>query len=97
LLAAAPDCAVFIGDTGYDAAALRQQGEDRGARVVIPSNPQRKHPFPFDPAAYRARNAIERLFCRLKDWRRLATRYDRLAPNFASTVALAATILCWCN
>jgi transposase len=94
LLAAAPASAIFLGDAGYDAAALRKQAEDRGARVVIPNNPQSKHPYAFDRAAYGARNVIECLFCRLKDWRRIATRYDRLAANFASAVALAAALTC---
>ena len=97
LLAAAPTSTTFLADTGYDAAAFRKQGEDRGARVVIPNNPQRKQPYPFDRAAYCARNVIERMFCRLKDWRRIATRYDRLATNFASAVALVAVALWWIN
>jgi putative transposase len=50
---------------------------------------------PFDETAYRQRNLIERMFCRLKDWRRIATRYDRLAANFAATVMLAAVIIWW--
>ena len=66
LLAAAPASALFLGDIGYDAAALRKQAEDRGARVVIPNNLQRKHHYAFDRAAYDARNVIKRLFCRLK-------------------------------
>lgn len=63
---------------------------------VIPNNPTRKHPSPFDPKLYKRRNLIERMFCRLKDWRRIATRYDKLANNFASAVALAALITWWC-
>lgn len=54
-------------------------------------------PIPHDAIAYKARNLIERAFCRLKDWRRIATRYDKLAKNFASAVALAATIIWWCD
>jgi transposase len=50
---------------------------------------------PFDAGAYRQRNLIERMFCRLKDWRRVATRYDKLAANFAAAVALAAVIIWW--
>ena len=55
----------------------------------------RKRPHPFDEGAYRQRNLIERMFCRLKDWRRVATRYDKLAANFAAAVALAAVIIWW--
>ena len=55
--------------------------------------PRRK--VTFDPLAYKQRNLVERMFCRLKDWRRIATRYDKLAANFASAVFIAATILWW--
>ena len=49
----------------------------------------------YDVEAYRARNLIERAFCRLKDWRRIATSYDKLAINFASAVAIAAVVIWW--
>lgn len=52
-------------------------------------------PIPYDAEAYSDRNLIERAFCRLKDWRRIATRYDKLAINFASAVAIAAIIIWW--
>ena len=51
--------------------------------------------IPYDAEAYNGRNKIERAFCRLKDWRRIATRYDKLAINFASAVAIAAVIIWW--
>ena len=95
LLRLAPPCQVFLGDQGYDARALREQAARGGALVVIPNQPTRKHPHPFDARRYGARNAIERMFCRLKDFRRIATRYDRLARNFASAVALVAAITWW--
>jgi putative transposase len=50
---------------------------------------------PFDPVAYRRRNVIERAFCRLKDWRRVATRYDKLMLNFAATCYIAAIVIWW--
>jgi putative transposase len=62
---------------------------------VIPNNPTRKRLHPFNAEAYNLRNLIERMFCRLKDWRRIATRYDKLACNFAAAVLLAAIIICW--
>ena len=95
LLAAAPLSEVFLGDQGYDARAFRQSIAARGATVVIPNNPTRKHPHPFDPKPYRMRNAIERMFCQLKDWRRIATRYDKLASSFAAALAIAAVIIRW--
>jgi transposase len=50
---------------------------------------------PLDRAAYKRRNVIERMFCKLKNWRRIATRYDRLARNYLSSLALAAIIIAW--
>ena len=84
-----------LADTAYDSDALRALLHRRGCQPVIPNNPTRKRKQPFDPVAYRARNVIECTFCRLKDWRRLATRYDTLAQNYLATVALAAIILYW--
>ncbi|MGR3247834.1 MAG: IS5 family transposase [Paracoccus sp. (in: a-proteobacteria)] len=85
----------LLADKGYDANSLRKRLADSATEAVIPSTRSRKKPIPHDVAAYRARNRIERAFCRLKDWRRIATRYDKLAANFASAVAIAATIIWW--
>ncbi|WP_290688621.1 MULTISPECIES: transposase [unclassified Haematobacter] len=59
------------------------------------STRSRKAPIPQDAEAYGGRNLIERAFCRLKDWRRVDTRYDKLAINFASAVAIAAIVIWW--
>ena len=67
----------------------------RGATPVIPNNPTRKRKHPFDRDAYRLRNIIERTFCRLKDWRRIATRYDKLARNFRAAVIIASLVAYW--
>ena len=48
---------------------------------MIPNNPTRKRFHPFNPDIYKQRNLIERMFCRLKNWRCIATRYDKLAAN----------------
>jgi putative transposase len=95
LLASLPAAAACLGDMAYDSDGLRQLIAERGTLPVIPNNPTRKRRHPFDRAAYRQRNLIERAFCRLKDWRRIATRYDKLATNFASAVAIAALVLWW--
>ena len=95
LLGPLPPADQCLADGGYDSNGLRAFLLARGTQPVIPNNPTRKHRHPFDRAAYRARNLIERAFCRLKDWRRIATRYDKLAANFASAVAIAATLLWW--
>ena len=68
---------------------------EQGTLPVIPNNPTRKRRHPFDPVAYRLRNLIERAFCRLKDWRRIATRYDKLAANYAAAVAIAIAVNWW--
>jgi transposase len=65
--------------------------------VVIPSSRARRHPYPLDRIAYKRRNVIELMFCRMKDWRRIATRYDRLARNFLSAIAIVATACFWLN
>jgi transposase len=85
----------LLADRAYDARKLRQWLTERGSEPVIPPNPTRKNPCFYDPVAYRSRNAIERMFCRLKDFRRMATRYDKRADNFLSAVMLAATSSWW--
>lgn len=70
--------------------ALREQAARAGALVVIPKNPTRRNTHSFNASRYGARDAIERIFCRLKDYGRIDTRYDRLVRNFASAVALVA-------
>jgi transposase len=62
---------------------------------VIPNKINRVNRFPFDADAYKLRNAIERAFCRLKDFRAVATRYDKLARNFLAGVCLAAALCFW--
>ena len=64
---------------------------ERGREPVIPPNPTRKCLHAYDPLAYRRRNIIERMFCRLNDFRRIATRNDKRADNFLSAVMLAAS------
>jgi len=87
----------LLADRAYDARKLRDWLTERGCEAVIPPNPTRKHPNAYDKAAYRGRNVVERMFCRLKDFRRIATRYDRRADIFLSSVFLVATIVWWSN
>ncbi len=63
---------------------------------VIPGRRTRKRPIRYDNDRYKDRWRIEAAFCRLKDFRRIATRYDKLAANFASAVALATVVAFWC-
>lgn len=95
LLDLLPAPARLLADKGYDANSLRKRLAASNTEAVIPSTKSRKRPIPYDAEAHVARNLIERSFGRLKDWRRIATRYDKLAVNFASAVAIAAVILWW--
>ena len=67
----------------------------RRTKAVVPNRSNRKQPFSFDKKAYKQRHRIENAFCRLKDFRRIATRYDRLARNFLASVCLVAAIVWW--
>ena len=85
----------LIADKAYDAESLRRWLRERRVKAVIPSTATRIVPYPLDRRAYKRRNVIERLFCRLKNWRRLATRYDRLARNYLASLALIAAVSEW--
>jgi transposase len=85
----------LLADKAYDADSLRQWLTSRRIKAVIPSSAARRTPYPLDRKAYRRRNVIERLFCKLKNWRRIATRYDRLASNYLSAIALVAAVISW--
>src|SRR5436190_610612 len=95
LLERLPDCDILHADKGYDANAIRQQVERRGTMPNIPPKANKKWKNCFSPFLYRNRNAIERMFCRLKDFRRVATRYDRNAVNFLAAVCIAAAVSYW--
>jgi transposase len=97
LLKRAPQCRRLLADRAYDARKLREWLNARGTEAVIPPNPTRKAPHAYDAVAYRDRNLIERMFCRLKDFRRIATRYDKRADIFLSAILLAAAITWWLN
>ena len=90
-----PACEILHADKGYDSNAIREQVQAHGAMPNIPPKINRKWKTCFSPFLYRNRNAIERMFCRLKDFRRIATRYDRNATNFLAAVCIAATVSYW--
>ena len=79
-----------LGDKGYDADPLAEAVETSGAAVVIPPKRNRKSPRTYDRDLYKERNKIERFFNKLKQFRRVATRYDKLLVNFMGFVKLAA-------
>ncbi|MEO7026762.1 MAG: IS5 family transposase [Caulobacteraceae bacterium] len=90
-----PPAKVLIGDKGYDADWFREALAKRGVEACIPSKSNRKEPIPHDKALYRERHKIENSFGRLKDWRRIHTRYDRCAHTFMSAICIAATVIFW--
>jgi transposase len=85
----------LIADKACDADRLRIWLKARRITAVIPSTATRTVPYPLDRVAYRHRNLIERLFCRLKNWRRIATRDDRLARNYLAGIALISIVTEW--
>jgi transposase len=85
----------LLGDKAYDSAELREGLDQRGTRPVIPNRCNRKQPFSFNKRIYKLRWRIESAFNRLKDFRRIATRYDRLARNYLASVCLAAALVWW--
>jgi transposase len=95
LLDLMPATELLHGDKGYDSDAVRRKVESMGVAPNIPPKINRRWKNCFSPYLYRDRNAIERMFGRLKDFRRIATRYDRLAQNFLAAVCLAATVSYW--
>jgi transposase len=76
-------------DRGFDGSPQRQACTDRGVEPVIPPKANRVEPEPYDAAAYRERNRVERLFAKLKEFRRVATRYDKRKRMFLGWVHLA--------
>ncbi len=95
MIDAFPKAKALLADRGYDAAWFRHALAERGITACIPSKANRKAPIPHDTALYRQRHRIENMFGKLKDWRRMATRYDKPARNFLSTVSLAAAVAFW--
>jgi transposase len=79
----------LIADRGYDSNWFSEALAKRGCESCIPSTKSRKIPLPYDKALYKQRHKIENLFAKLKDWRRIATRYDRCAHTFFSSICMA--------
>jgi transposase len=95
LLSRLPNVKWLLGDRGYDADWFRQALQDKGIRACISGRKKRKTPVKYDKRRYKRRNRIEIMFGRLKDWRRVATRYDRCPKVFLSAIALAALVIYW--
>ena len=95
LLSQVPQAGALLADRGYDADLFRNALIDRDIQPCIPSRKNRKVLIEHDAELYRKRHKIENMFARLKDWRRIATRYDRCPIPFLSDCALAATVMFW--
>jgi len=95
LLELRPPGVMVHADRAYDSNAIRRSIEAIGGMQNIPPKANRRWKNCFSPFLYRARNAIERKFGRLKDFRRIATRYDGLASNYLAALCLAATVSYW--
>lgn len=94
---ALPDADVLIADKGYDSDAFREALEGRKIKPCIPPRANRKNPASYCKTTYKLRHKVENMFARLKDWRRISSRYDRCAHTFMSAICIAATIIFWIN
>ncbi len=97
MLDALPKAKVLLADRGYDAAWFRTALAERGIAACIPSRKSRKVPIPHDRRLYHQRHRIENMFGKIKDWRRIHTRYDRCAHTFFSAICIAVTVIFWLN
>ena len=90
MVADLPEGAVLLADKGYDANALRELVAARGAWANIPPKRNRKDPICFSKHLYKARNRVERFFNKIKQYRRIATRYDKTAENYLAALRLVS-------
>lgn len=90
-----PKAQALLGDRGYDANWFRKTLKDKRIDPCIPSKRNRKIQIDYDKTLYRQRHKVENMFAKLKDWRRVHTRYDRCAHTFFSAILIAATVIFW--
>lgn len=83
----------LIADKAFDNNALRTKLDERGATAVIPSKADRKTPIPHDKEMYKWRHLVENFFQKIKEFRRIATRYEKTDPSFAAMIHLVAAFL----
>ena len=87
----------LLADKAYDGDEFRDWLKKRCTTPVIPNLSNRPKPHPFRKKHYKNRNKIERMFCRLKDARRIATRYDRSATTYLNAICLISIVYWWLN
>lgn len=95
LMSSLPKAKWLLADRGYDADWFRNELKDMEIEPCIPARKSRKQIIPHDKIRYKARHKIENMFGKLKDWRRIAMRYDRCPKLFLSAIELAAIVLFW--
>jgi transposase len=95
LFDALPNAKELLGDKGYDSDWFRAALAARGITPCIPPKSNRKVQHPYDKAVCKKRHLVENLFAKIKDWRRIHTRYGRCAHAFMSAIAIAATVIFW--
>jgi len=88
-----PSAKTLIADKGYDSDEFREALAARKIQACIPPKRNRKIQHAFNKQLYKARHKIENMFGRLKDWRRISTRYDRCAHTFFSAICIAASFI----
>ena len=95
LMNSLPEADGLLADRGYDADWFRKTLLEKGTTPCIPGHKSRKKTVKYDKRRYTRRNRLERIFGRLKDWRRISTRYDRSPTVFLSVITLAAAVIFW--
>jgi len=95
LLGDFPSAKHLLADRGYDADWFREGLLEKRITPCIPPKKNRKHQIGYDKILYKQRHKIENMFGRLKDWRRISTRYDRCAHTFFSAICIAAFVIYW--
>ena len=92
-----PKAKELLADRGYDADWFRTALREKGITPCIPPRKTRKIPIEYDKELYQQRHKIENMFGRIKDWRRIAMRYDRCAHTFFSAICIAAVVIFYLN
>lgn len=92
-----PDAKYLLADRGYDADWFREALRRKRIEPCIPPKKNRKTQISYDKELYKQRHKVENMFGRLKDWRRIATRYDRCAHTFFSSICIAAIVIFYLN
>ena len=88
---------MLLADRGYDADWLRAALIEKGITPCIPTKKNRRRPREYDKTLYKQRHKVENMFGKIKDWRRIAIRYDRCAHTFFSAICIAATVIFYLN